>query len=55
MLVGLGYRHVDRSSPGTRDLSSGTGATCDGDANGDGMVGIMDLLDVLDAFGTYCE
>jgi hypothetical protein len=29
--------------------------TCEGDANGDGQVGIMDLLDVLDAFGSYCD
>lgn len=38
----------------TFDLSNGS-VTCDGDANGDGQVGITDLLDVLDSFGSYCE
>ena len=39
----------------TFDLSNGVSSTCDGDANGDGQVGIMDLLDVLDSFGSYCQ
>ena len=38
----------------TFDLSGSAVETCNGDANGDGQVGIMDLLDVLDAFGSYC-
>lgn len=37
------------------DLEEGVATTCDGDANGDGQVGIVDLLDVLDSFGTYCD
>ena len=39
----------------TFDLSETVASTCDGDANGDGQIGIMDLLDVLDGFGSYCE
>lgn len=29
--------------------------TCEGDADGDGQIGILDLLAVLDSFGSYCE
>ena len=29
--------------------------TCEGDADGDGQIGILDLLSVLDGFGSYCE
>ena len=39
----------------TFDLAETVASTCDGDANGDGQIGIMDLLDVLDAFGSYCD
>ena len=39
----------------TFDLSSTSEVTCEGDAKGDGQVGTMDLLDVLDAFGSYCN
>jgi len=39
----------------TFDLAETVASTCDGDANGDGQTGIMDLLDVLDAFGSYCD
>ena len=31
------------------------GTTCEGDADGDGQIGILDLLAVLDSFGSYCE
>jgi len=37
------------------DLEEVVVTTCDGDADGDGQVGILDLLDVLDSFGTYCD
>ena len=39
----------------TFDMDTVVATTCEGDANGDGQVGIMDLLDVLDAFGSYCD
>lgn len=39
----------------TFDLSDGAAFTCYGDANGDGQVSIMDLLEVLDAFGSSCD
>lgn len=39
----------------TFDLTEVVGSTCHGDANGDGQVSIMDLLDVLDAFGSSCD
>ena len=39
----------------TFDLSAGSPDPCYGDTNGDGQVGIMDLLEVLDAFGSYCD
>ena len=29
--------------------------TCDGDADGDGQVGIHDLLSVLEEYGSYCD
>ena len=37
------------------DLEEVVVTTCNGDADGDGQVGILDLLDVLDSFGTYCD
>ena len=40
---------------GSCEFSLSASPACDGDADGDGQVGILDLLDVLDSFGTYCD
>ena len=37
------------------DSARNCDGNCTNDANGDGQVGIMDLLDVLDSFGSYCQ
>ena len=37
------------------DLNEVVAETCDGDADGDGQVGIHDLLSVLEEYGSYCD
>ena len=37
------------------DLNEVVVETCNGDADGDGQVGIHDLLSVLEEYGSYCD
>ena len=37
------------------DFSAPETAVCEGDADGDGQVGIHDLLSVLEEYGSYCN